>query len=340
MRLLSGIFPTLLCLLSAVPTARGVVADDFPTSVRDRTGDQMVKLMQEASGANMIVADVRVTTSANQIVFHATFEKNTDHTAWLMLVSVTRQEFEKAKKEYRSKDYEIAISRSASVGGKRYYTAVWTRPKRQPRPLILPPGPIPVSGTDNDHLQPLDDMILAFLKEHNVAGATIAVAKEGRLMYARGFGYADVTTRQAMQPNDVMRIASISKPITGVAILMLVEDGKLTLDDRVVPLLSQAGYSKPTGDDRWNHVTVRHLLNHTGGWDRADSADPMFQVGEITRGLKLDHPARQKDIVAWQLTRPLNFDPGEKYAYSNFGYCVLGRSHRSCVGAAVPGIRH
>jgi N-acyl-D-amino-acid deacylase len=124
-----------------------------------------------------------------------------------------------------------------------------------------------------------------------------------------------------------MRIASISKPITAVAVLLLVEDGKLKLDDHAIDyLIRDKRFALPKdADPAWSRVTIRHLLQHSGGWDRDKSKDPMFELPAITRALELKQIARVPDVVRYQLSRPLDFEPGTEYRYSNFGYCLLGR---------------
>jgi len=313
-----------LCWALVFVTIGGSATAGFPTSVRDQTAKQLLALMDRAPDEDMIITDVRVRTAGRQILFTATFAQNTEKVAWMFLVNTDRRRIQVAEREYAGKGYTKSILRSATAGGKQYFTAIWTRENAKPRVLVLPDGPIPISGVSHKGAEPLDDMISTFLKEHNVAGATVAVAKDGKLLYSRGFGYADVTEEKQMQPDAVMRIASISKPITAVAILMLTEQGKLSLDEPVAPILQRADFQKPTADERWNNITVRHLLNHSGGWDRDVSGDPMFQVIEATRALKLRKPARQKDLIRWKLQQSLDFDPGEKYVYSNFGYCILG----------------
>lgn len=323
---------TSLCVVSLLASP---VAADFPASVRDQTPNQLLVLMKRAPAEDMIITDVRASTSGGSILYSASFEKNDDGVAWMFLLHVDRKRFARAQKDYEREGYQTSLLRSVTAGGKRYYTAIWTREKEKPQALVLPSGPIPSSGASHDGTLPLDEMVTAFLEEHNVAGATVAVAKHGKLLYSRGFGYADVTVLQKMQPDATMRIASVSKPITGVAIMMLIDQGKLTLDTTVMPVLRNAGFPKPTGDERWDEITVRHLLNHAGGWDRGVSEDPMFQVIEASRALKLKKPARQSDIIRWKLGHPLDFDPGQKYVYSNFGYCILGR-----IIAAVSGQRY
>jgi N-acyl-D-amino-acid deacylase len=147
------------------------------------------------------------------------------------------------------------------------------------------------------------------------------------MVYARGFGYADVESREPVQPQSRFRIASISKPITAVAVMQLVEQGKLKLDDKVLEVLKlQPRRVEGTkGDARLLEVTVRHCLEHTGGWDRDRSFDPMFRSVAFARELNLTPPAKACDVIECMLGVPLDFAPGERYAYSNYGYCLLGR---------------
>jgi CubicO group peptidase (beta-lactamase class C family) len=183
---------------------------------------------------------------------------------------------------------------------------------------------IPSTGPADKRLAPLDKMMVDFLRAHpQVPGATLCVAREGRIVYDRGFGYAE--GKQSTQPNSKMRIASISKPITAVAILQLVEHGKLKLEDKVFHVLDLEEPKKAKFDARWRQVTIHQLLQHTGGWDRDKAFDPMFVSPDICEHFKIKPPAMQQDIIRYMLEKPLQFDPGTRYAYSNFGYCLLGR---------------
>ncbi|WP_425615475.1 serine hydrolase [Anatilimnocola sp. NA78] len=173
----------------------------------------------------------------------------------------------------------------------------------------------------------LDAFFPKFMEQHSVPGCSVAVTKNGRLVYSRGFGLADVTTREPVSPSSLFRIASISKPITAVAILQLVEQGKLKLDDKVFDVLSYepllVGDAKV--DERQKEITIRQLLQHRGGWDRGKSFDGMFQSVRFADALGKPTPPETDDIIRNMLGLPLDFDPGERYAYSNYGYCLLGR---------------
>jgi len=183
------------------------------------------------------------------------------------------------------------------------------------------------TGEADANLAPFDQLMISFMTEHRVPGGALAVTRNGRLVYARGFGYADVERRLPVHPTSLFRIASLSKPLTAVAILQLVEQGKLRLDDQVFDLLKFQPFlaAGASADPRLRQITIRHLLHHTGGWDSSKSGDPMFRSVEIARALGVPPPARQEHIIRYMMGRPLDFAPGERYAYSNFGYCLLGR---------------
>jgi N-acyl-D-amino-acid deacylase len=165
-----------------------------------------------------------------------------------------------------------------------------------------------------------------FMAARKIPGGALAVMKDGRLVYARGYGWGDREKKEPARPDSLFRIASISKPFTAVAALKLVEAGRLDPDARafdLLPLKPLAGGKRP--DARLKLITIRHLLHHTGGWDRDKSGDPMFRPGAIAHAAALASPPNQETIIRYMLSQKLDFAPGSRYAYSNFGYCVLGR---------------
>ena len=183
------------------------------------------------------------------------------------------------------------------------------------------------TGKADSRMAPFDELVAAFVRDHKIPGAAVAVTRHGRLIYARGFGMADIEAGEPVRPDSLFRIASVSKPITAVAVLQLVEQGKLGLDERAFERLDGDPAFSPDGtpDPRLRQVTIRQLLRHTGGWDRDVSFDPMFRPIEIARELNVDAPAGTSAVIRYMGGKPLDFNPGERYAYSNYGYCVLGR---------------
>jgi len=196
-------------------------------------------------------------------------------------------------------------------------------------PVSPPPADIPVSGAAVPGMGSYDQIIPDLMRKYAIPGGAVAVARDGKLIYARGFGYADVENKTPVQPDALFRIASVSKPITSAAIMKLVEEGKLRLDDRVAPIIADlAPAPGATVDPRWEQITIRHLLNHTGGWDRDKpngGFDPMFRPAIAAAAVNAPAPASAETIIRYMKGMPLDFDPGEKHVYSNFGYAILGR---------------
>lgn len=199
---------------------------------------------------------------------------------------------------------------------------------------------LPVASGDTEGFKAaeLNAMIAtahAFMRKHNVPGLSVAIAKEERLVYASGFGLADRDRNELVTTRHLFRIASVTKPITSATIFRLVEMGKLNLSNRVFGPHGILGtdYGSPPYSPHIDEITVEHLLTHTaGGWQN-DDHDPMFS-----------HPAmNHQQLITWTLAnQPLEFPPGTHYAYSNFGYCVLGRVIEKLTGrsydAAVQGL--
>jgi len=179
-------------------------------------------------------------------------------------------------------------------------------------------------GPDVDELAAFDQTIKEFMVEHKVPCAGLAVTCRGRLVLARGYNWSSIT-RQPVGPESLFRIASLSKSITAVAVMRLAEQGGLSLDDRLVDLLDISPPPGRPSDPRLRQITVRHLLQHLGGWDRDKAFDPMFQDERIARELNVSLPIRTEHIIRFMAGQPLQHDPGTTMSYSNFGYCLLGR---------------
>ena len=191
----------------------------------------------------------------------------------------------------------------------------------------------PGGGPQSAGLAVYDSVMLALMDRWGIPGGALALVKDGRLVLARGYGYADTATREMVAPTSLFRLASLSKPITAAAVLSLVDDGRISLD---TPLTAVAGdLLSPDWadvDPRIGQITVRELLDHTAGWDPAVSGEPNFAAAQIALNLGVPAPASARTIVQAGLRRPLDFAPGDRQVYSNFGYNVLGRIIENVTG--------
>ena len=104
-------------------------------------------------------------------------------------------------------------------------------------PKAEPDDDPPVSGKAVPGLASFDTLMTDFIRKYHLPGGALAVARDGRIVYARGFGYADRDKKESVEPDALFRIASVTKPLTAVAVLQLVERGKLSLDDKVFDVL-------------------------------------------------------------------------------------------------------
>jgi len=186
-----------------------------------------------------------------------------------------------------------------------------------------------------------DNLVSSFLSTWNIPGATVAITKDGRLIYNRAFGWANMAHTEPMQPYTLLRIASNSKAITGIAIMKLVEDGLLNLNDTVFGtgrILDQPYYLSAISDSRIYNITVKELLEHTAGWNRDVNCDgyigcdPIGFPTHVATVLGEANPVGDSSMIKFLLQKGLNFDPGTAYAYSNVGYLVLGKIIKAKTG--------
>ncbi len=184
----------------------------------------------------------------------------------------------------------------------------------------------PSTGSPVAGLSSLDAAMPDLLQRWSIPGASVAIARKGKLVYSRGFGWADKEHWQPVKPNSMFRIASISKSITAVAALKLVEQGRLKLTDKAFEILSD--YTPCSGavtDKRIYDVTVRDLLQCTAGWE-GKHGEPLFgeELLKAATACSVTPPPDLKTIIKYWMQKPLAFEPGSRYGYSNFAYSILG----------------
>ena len=171
----------------------------------------------------------------------------------------------------------------------------------------------------------IDSHVSSFINRWKIRGVSLAITKDERLVYAKGFGIANNETGEAVKPGHLFRIASVSKLITAVAIMKLYEENRLDLDERVFGMngIINDSMFEVYRDKRIESITIRHLLNHTAGWS-GYSGDPMFNSLSIARKMDVKAPVSFDHVLQFALSRRLSSKPGNRYSYSNLGYAILG----------------
>jgi len=154
----------------------------------------------------------------------------------------------------------------------------------------------------------LSDKIDATLKENRAPGASVALVLDGKLAFAKAFGNASLDPQRPATPETRYAVGSISKQFTAASVLLLQEEGKLSLDDKVAKYFP--------GLTRANEVSIRQLLSHTSGYE--DYAPQDYIIPDWTHAT-----TPQTTLDKWA-KKPLNFDPGTKWQYSNTNYVLAG----------------
>lgn len=201
-------------------------------------------------------------------------------------------------------------------------------PPLSERPLPLLPVNQVTNNTDSElaETQRFDRMIEQFMNKWEIKGASFALMKDNRLIYCKGYGLADAEAQIPTDVKHVFRVASVSKLITAVGIMKLVEEGKIRLNDRVFGeqgILNDSCFLN-IKDPRSKKITVEQLLRHQGGYSIA-YGDPMFCPLEIARKMNVEPPVDLNTMIRFVLSRRLGYSPGDGTRYSNIGYGILSK---------------
>ncbi|MEG2756139.1 MAG: serine hydrolase domain-containing protein, partial [Mucinivorans sp.] len=179
-----------------------------------------------------------------------------------------------------------------------------------------------VQNSDSDIPQAarFDKTVESFLREWQIVGASLAIMKDGNLIYSKGYGLVTKASKDSVEVRHLFRIASVSKLVTAVGIMHLVERGLLSLNS---PIFGPRGimreYNKYT-DKRIEKITIENLLRHQGGFS-IRAGDPAFDAAKM--GLHL--PVTPKSLIEYAITHNMRYAPGTRTAYSNVGYVILSQ---------------
>ena len=151
----------------------------------------------------------------------------------------------------------------------------------------------------------VDDYIKTQMDLQKIPGLSIAVVRNGEIVKAKGYGLANVELNVPAKPETVYQSGSMGKQFTATAVMMLVEEGKIALDDKINKYF-------PDSPESWNNITVRNLLTHTAG------------TTDYPKDFDFRRDYTEAELLKKAQAIPLAFAPGEKWSYSNIGYVTLG----------------
>lgn len=205
---------------------------------------------------------------------------------------------------------------------------------------------LPITGVAVPELSRVDQTMVDFMGANGIESGLLGIMYQGEVVYHRGFGWQDRAKTIPMPPNGMMRLASVTKPITAAAVRQLIGAGELTGSQRAVDTgqpgggVIQLAPLPGLGDQRIGDITVNDLLRHRGGWDRRQAPDYTWQDREVMNTLGLQSPPEVDDKIRYILGKPLEHDPGTTYAYSNEGYVLLGEIVETVTGQDLVDVFH
>jgi CubicO group peptidase (beta-lactamase class C family) len=284
--------------------------------------------------------------------FAAIWEKSSG-VAWQARHNLSAADYQKAFDDFSKQGYRLTDVSGYHVGGQDYYTGIWEKTNgpwwwsrngtpdmwyqnvfdnfyyQGYQPTFITAFTSGGAGKLNSiwtntsfkgsDLEMISSKITAYMNQNQVPGLALAITKDGRLVYAAGFGYADKETGEEAGPTNLFRIASVSKQFTSAAVMKLIESNGLQLGEKVFGPNSILGtqYPTPAGNQKVNQINVKYLLEHVSGLNN-DGGDPMFM------NTGMDH----HQLINWVLNDPahsMKRDANTQWEYLNFGYCLLGR---------------
>lgn len=197
-------------------------------------------------------------------------------------------------------------------------------PKPQPlkAPRIYLNDTLKNNMSEIEELAGLDKKVKSFMRQWQIKGASLSIMRNDSLLYSKGYGWADEQKGIEMEPRHILRMASVSKLITAVGIMVLQERDSLSIKDTVFGpsgILNDSLFNGLIKDKNYHKITIEHLLRHQGGFPR----DPLFSSRDVMTQLRLDHAPEKEDFYKVVLNRPVRFEPGTWQRYSNFGYLLL-----------------
>lgn len=186
--------------------------------------------------------------------------------------------------------------------------------------------PLMAGGQEPD-LKRIDAFVRAEMTRQKVPGLALAIVKKGRVLAAKGYGFANVEHHVPVGPETIFQSGSLGKQFTAAAVMLLVEQGKVGLEDPVTKFF-------PEAPDSWQKITVRHLLTHTSGIPDYEG----IKEGPAAIDLRRDYTEDELARVAFGLT--LEFPAGTRWNYSNTGYLLLGIIIRKASGQFYGDVLH
>ena len=312
--------------------------------LKKQTVKKVGKSIEKLAAKGFVPTDAIVDCNGRRAMFTIRLVKPPTTSPWFAKFDLTDAQFEATFEQNKKKKLRVVWHDVYVVKKEKLHAAIWhyddsyqplseaeannTKVRPKPRPLGVVWGPdarIPVDGEGIPQFAELEEQTLAFMKANQMPALSVAVSLEGKILYQRSFGYSDLEKRTNIKVGQPMRISSLSHLITTIAVLKLVEQGKLKLDQPVYPLLGLEPWKKVSVDARSSNMTVLLLLRESSGYDNNQVIEPGLKPRFLANTMKSDGMPTPQQAIQYMMSQPLSYAPGEKNSTSFYNYFLLGR---------------
>lgn len=335
---------TFAVLLVCFPAGKLSAQQANERVLKKQTVKKVAKSIQKLADKGYIPVDATVESNGRRAMFSIRLVKPENPIPWFGKFDLTDQQFEATFEQNNKKNLRVIWHETYEVKEEIFHACIWhydanykplteeealnadVKPKRIPVGTIWQPNArIPADGPGIPQFAELEEQTLAFMKANQLPALSVAVSRDGKILYDRSFGLSDLERRTTIKSGQPMRISGLSQMITVVAAMKLVDEGKLKLDQPVYSLLGLEPWKKVAVDARSSNITVLHLLRESAGHDNSQVPEPGFQPRTMVASMKTKGLVTPDQVVQYMMSQPLSFAPGEQYSASFYSSFLLGR---------------
>ena len=347
-------FAFLMLLLFVAPDF--AVAQGADEKVFERKSLKSIqKSIKKLADNGYIPTDVATVKQGRKVMFSVRMAKPQQAFKWFAEFEMDDDEFkEQNEKHQQEKCFLVAHEQYEDRKGQRH-ACIWhfdnarqfhsreATQSAKDRPAAIPIGTvwdvgdqIPTDGEIHPVCTEIDNQALGFMRTNDMPAMSVVVMLGGELVFQKAYGFADFDQKRKLKVDHAFRVGRISDLITCIATLQLIDNGKLKLDQPVFEILETKPWKPSLMDPQLKKITVRHLLQSSGGFDPKSSFEPGFKSGKIKEEMKLSDQPTPTQLIEYGMSQRLAFPPGNGQKESRFGIFLLGRVIEEVTGQSYP----
>ena len=302
------------------------------------------KTIASLSEKGYVPMEVAVASNGRKASFSARLVRPKKPFPWVAEFEISDDKFEERFQSNRAKQLRLVAHEEYELKKTKHHACIWhfdadlavlspeetkataKRPKPQPLDTIWQPeSKVPSVGTQGGDFEQFENRTVEYMRANQIPALSVALVVRGKPVYEAAFGYGDLERKIKAKPGVAFGTGWFSRLITVIAVLQLAEKGKLNLDQPAFPLVGIEPWRESTEDQRLNKITIRQLLQETGGHDPELTTEPGFNPRFITKKMGLKSTVNSQQLIQYMMSQPLSYEPGTKRVSSAYSALVLAK---------------